>query len=650
MTQAASRAERTEQMRRHSAGVFSPEFIARRFAPLCGEPNDGACSVEVVRLKGTRFTVCCAFPSGAVVYAKAYGGRQGPLSFATLRRLWNAGFDNTGSFRVPEPLGFLEDENVVLMRQAKGQPLSRSLTGCSPEAGAVQVRAAARWLLALHTTAPSGFEREGVCERPKILKETDILAEAASAQPSRAPALLEFVDLLHELAQAASPSPPLTPTHGQFTPSTVFIDSRTVTAVDLDTVAVSDPAKDVATMIGKLKYRALFRTDAEGVQASRLADEFLDEYTRHAPGNAVNLPYYLALYCVKEFAKFTAAPGHDGSALDRAERLCRAELRRCRGLVGQRDVPVTPPLEQAGVVAALQELHIVGQARLVQAKPTGRLTFRLTTESGECLYAKGYADHLAGRCARVSAALRAAGLGANSPYRVPEVAAFLPDRKLLVMRAAEGVPLATLFETGNAAEALRGSREAARWLTALHRCGVESGHPEHEWISLKAFRVPARLIRVCASFPEHCALLPEILYQLKHCVERLPAAESIVQTHGSFRAGHVFVDAAVTTAIDLDRSRPADAAKDAAEFAADLRAAGFDRAYDPDLAEQAAEAFLYEYLSQMPELEARVACYTACYLTLRLLKNMPAGLADAAWAERFESYREAIGKLCRKRG
>jgi hypothetical protein len=102
-----------------------------------------------------------------------------------------------------------------------------------------------------------------------------------------------------------------------------------VTAIDLDTVRVSDPAKDVASFISRVKYRRLFQACREPDRAARLASEFLSEYASSAGNNPVNLPYYLGLYCLREFAKFLATPGADGAACDRAERLCRMELSDC---------------------------------------------------------------------------------------------------------------------------------------------------------------------------------------------------------------------------------------------------------------------------------------------------------------------------------
>jgi len=665
--EAKSRLERTtEEMRQRCAAFLSPAFAATCVASSIGETGAPDGSVDIVRVLPDRFTLRYRFPSGSVVYAKAYSGRQGSRLFTTLRELWEAGFNDTGWLRVPQPLAFLEEDNVVLMREARGAPLSRQLPGCPLETAIARVRAAARWLLALHTARLSCLEPNSPCQGSKILKASDILAKAASARPEHSSALLEFLGYVEKLAQGSAADPVLTPTHGQFAPKNVFVDSDAVTAIDLDTMSLSDPAVDVAKFVSKLKYRKLFKAAGESVRAARLASEFLDEYARSAGGNLANLPYYLALYGLKEFSKALSAPDADRVSADRAQRLCRRELQRClRDGAPERSLPGRKKAEKskADVSAAWSALCSTrsdadgkswqeaceAKATVVQAKHTARPTLCLTTHSGSCLYAKWYPDHLGRRCAKVATALWASGFGHDSPYRVPEVAVFLPDRTVLLLHAADGVPLSAVLETGSVAEAVRGARDAARWLAALHRSPVRVGSAELDWISLKAFRVPQRLIEVCAQFPDQAGPLLKILYQLRPCAARLVAAPSLVQTHGSYRPKHVFIADGVTTAIDLDRSRPADPAKDVAEFITDLRSAACDRSYDCRGAEQAAEAFLEEYLSQAPGMETRVACYAAGYLTLRLLKRIrEGGVAEPRGSERLDLYREAIGKLCKK--
>ena len=91
------------------------------------------------------------------------------------------------------------------------------------------------------------------------------------------------------------------------------------------------------------------------------------------------------------------------------------------------------------------------------------------------------------------------------------------------------------------------------------------------------------------------------------------------------------------------------ASRRAAEFVADLRSAAYDGQYDRETAERAADVFLEAYLEQAPGLAVRVACYSTCNLTLRMLKSMKrTAAADPGWPERFELYCKEIHRLCRK--
>jgi aminoglycoside phosphotransferase (APT) family kinase protein len=345
------RPERNDEMRRRCARLLLPEFARARVAPLIDDTGGDGCSARIVRLHGTRATLCYRFASGAAVYAKAHRGGVGRARFTILRALWEAGFNGADRLRIPEPLGFLESENLVFTREAQGTPLSRGLWECPLETAITRVRAAARWLAALHSTRLSCLDAEAPCARWRILEESDILVEAASARPEHASMLLEFLGYVEQLARASSGQPPLTPVHGQFIPSAVFVDSERVTAIDLDTLAVSDPAIDVASFISRVRYRKLFNARVEAIRAARLASEFRREYARWADRNLINLPYYLALYCLKEFAKYISSPDADCVARNRAERLCRAELERC--LKQTTPLPDAAPGRRSAHIAAL---------------------------------------------------------------------------------------------------------------------------------------------------------------------------------------------------------------------------------------------------------------------------------------------------------
>ena len=149
--------ERASEVLRRGAEFLTPGFAAAHVAPLIGETRSADCSVAIVRVKRGRTTIRYSFASGTVVYGKAYEhSADGHKLFHTLGSLWKAGFNHAGTFRVPEPLAFLEEEKVVLMGQAKGVLLSHVLAESSL---ATQSAAAGR----LHGTRPQPASTRWPC-------------------------------------------------------------------------------------------------------------------------------------------------------------------------------------------------------------------------------------------------------------------------------------------------------------------------------------------------------------------------------------------------------------------------------------------------------------------------------------------------------
>jgi aminoglycoside phosphotransferase (APT) family kinase protein len=257
-------------------------------------------------------------------------------------------------------------------------------------------------------------------------------------------------------------------------------------------------------------------------------------------------------------------------------------------------------------------------ANVVQNTGTGRLTIRYEFEDETVLHAKLYSDGLGPHCFGVSRALWENGFGANSRYSVPEVIAFFPEHNFLVMRAVPGVPLVTAFENPSV-DLVAGSREAGRWLAALHRSSIRIGSVEQDWDSLKLFRVSVRLLKAAAAVPGQLAPMLELLHMLRQRIRNLPGRRAVVLTHGRYHHDHVFVGPTSTAVIDLDRCRPADPSKDVAEFVRVLRSHAFRLGYPLDRAREAARAFLSEYLGQVPETAATLSCYLSAYSLLSFL-------------------------------
>jgi aminoglycoside phosphotransferase (APT) family kinase protein len=304
---AGTRPEREAWSTQSSTKFAEPTFIAQQVIPRVPEllnataPPDW--SAQVVRALSTgRLTVRYEF-SGEAVYGKAYfDDKQGPLAYRLLWHLWQHGFDPSNLQRVPQPLGYVAEEKILLMRAAEGTPLDSLFVVAPIEQAKRGARAAARWLCKFHATEISFLPAELPCERIEIFKVASLLAKVAAGSPRKAPLLLELNHLFRDMAPSSNAPTKLVPLHGQFRPAHVFLEGDRVTVIDLDKIRLSDPAKDVARFIHVLK-RSFFEDRGDVERAELLAREFESEYRVLAPDNLANLSYFCALYYFLAFAK-----------------------------------------------------------------------------------------------------------------------------------------------------------------------------------------------------------------------------------------------------------------------------------------------------------------------------------------------------------
>ena len=132
------------------------------------------------------------------------------------------------------------------------------------------------------------------------------------------------------------------------------------------------------------------------------------------------------------------------------------------------------------------------------------------------------------------------------------------------------------------------------------------------------------------------------LYWLRQQLEKLPESRPRVQTHGSYNPSHIFIAPGVTTAIDLDRSRVSDPAKDIAEFISALGSAAFGLGWGYERLDRLTGAFLEEYLS-LSSRPPGLSYYRSAYTLLHLCGGLrEAGLDDSAAAELVKYYMRAL--------
>ncbi|MDP8927655.1 MAG: aminoglycoside phosphotransferase family protein [Actinomycetota bacterium] len=289
------------------------------------------------------------------------------------------------------------------------------------------------------------------------------------------------------------------------------------------------------------------------------------------------------------------------------------------------------PLVSAGRVAGTGGYTL----RVVDTADPTKVTAECRLDGGATLFVKVYAgEEDDAHCHAVMCALWDAGFGDGAAHRIAEPLVHLAEQRIVVMRGAPG---ATLYDELRAGRGDRGVRQAARWLAALHMSAVRLGEPWPIWRNFA--RLARRLNRAAAAYPERAARLDRMLLRLIAAAEQAQNPPRLVQTHGQFRDVHVYLDGETATVIDLDRSRPADPARDVDEFLHRLRWKTFKHsATYPD---GLTAAFLHEYVSHVPadqlsNLPFYAAAHALSSLARFLRKREP---GDEAW-ERVVAFHE----------
>jgi hypothetical protein len=290
-----------EELGRWANSFAESDFIGQFVHPSLGEKRSSSeeallCDTTVVQNTGTgRLTLRYDFNSGETVYAKLYTDKLGAHSYKVLKALWDNGFDDDSHFRVPEPLAFLPDHNLVLMRGVPGIPLVKALNGDGEMDLNEGCRKAARWLAMFHRSSIRVGDPEPDWDSLKVFRLSVRLVKAAAARSNQSLALLDFMHSLKALLKDLPPKRLITQTHGRYHHEHVFINGDDVAVIDLDRCQPTDPAKDVAEFLRVLRMSA-FRLHHDMSRANEATQAFLDEYFRYLPEVAASLPFYWSAF------------------------------------------------------------------------------------------------------------------------------------------------------------------------------------------------------------------------------------------------------------------------------------------------------------------------------------------------------------------
>ncbi len=242
------------------------------------------------------------------LFAKLYRDESGAHAYRVLRSLYDDGFGRDYRYEVAEPISFVAANNLLITRAAEGASLDSYLSS-DRNAALKGVREAATWLAKLHSSPI----RVGKVDDPWYMfsKLSARMSKVALAHPQELKTLTAMLAKLEELERGLVKGEPVQ-THGQFRPIHVFLTDEKITLVDLDRSRPSDPAKDLAEFIHRLRSEIFHRSYGMNY-ADRLTEAFLSEYSARRP-SGLNLAFYRCFHIlVSKCRKMTGMTTSDPS-------------------------------------------------------------------------------------------------------------------------------------------------------------------------------------------------------------------------------------------------------------------------------------------------------------------------------------------------
>jgi len=232
-----------------------------------------------------------------IVYGKIAADGRGEATMTAVPELRERLAGRRGrNFRVPQALGLVPSLSLVLIESVPGSPqigplLKARLRGMPggpvasrPEGGPGALEEAVDWA----ATVAAGLHDSGVGagtprlladELHEMLEGLDLLDRLT---PSLAMDFREWVEAVQASAAAAEPWAPVF-SHGDYSPSQIFLDGAECALIDFDTVCQAEPMLDLGTFVAYLRLTARKAggdTFEARALADGLADRFLTAYVR----------------------------------------------------------------------------------------------------------------------------------------------------------------------------------------------------------------------------------------------------------------------------------------------------------------------------------------------------------------------------------
>jgi hypothetical protein len=225
-----------------------------------------------------------------IAYGKASPKETCGQIYLVMNHLWQSEARRRGVLKLPKPIAFRPEADLLLQTRVYGQPLSGDRNRAIFMRLAVE---AGRVLAAVHTTdIPFGSENPIESLFGRLEKS---LADLALVAPPLHTQVRRLLDQLRDRAERAEPAPPV-PSHGDFKYDQFLRHRQQFVLIDFELFCRAEPALDLGTFCAYLPpSRPLGWRDSAAAELLRAA--FLKSYRRarrHQPIDFRRLALYEA--------------------------------------------------------------------------------------------------------------------------------------------------------------------------------------------------------------------------------------------------------------------------------------------------------------------------------------------------------------------
>ncbi|MBY9073989.1 hypothetical protein K1X13_04050 [Nocardioides sp. WL0053] len=233
------------------------------------------------------------------------------------------------------------------------------------------------------------------------------------------------------------------------------------------------------------------------------------------------------------------------------------------------------------------------RTKTIQLDGSGAATVQICRDGAEPVFAKAFPFDDGPDVYAKLQVFRVTGFGAGQRYQTVEPLAWEEGQQVMLCRAAPGRAVSELI--GGPVDALcDATAEAGRWLGSFHGSQIRVGAPQSLLVTGELTSLAKRLAKTTTQQPDYLPVALEMLAALDGLTYGT-ADGLLAQSHGQYRPIHVFTTPDTVTVIDLDRSAPADPARDVAEFLHHTRTSTYVATGDVHRADEPCSAFLAGY-------------------------------------------------------